>query len=65
MSLYYYFNVGRAIYIEEATDTTPIPVSLPVRVGLYVCMLAMIGLGIYQRPLVDAATTAAMVFGLR
>ncbi len=65
VSLYYYFNVGRAIYIEEAQDTTPIPVSLPVRIGLYVCMIAMIGLGIYQKPLVDAATTAAMVFGLR
>jgi NADH-quinone oxidoreductase subunit N len=65
VSLYYYFNVGRAIYIEEAKDNSPIPVSLPVRVGLYACMVAMIGLGIYQRPLVDAATTAAMVFGLR
>jgi NADH-quinone oxidoreductase subunit N len=65
VSLYYYFNVGRAIYIEEAKDNSPIPVSLPVRVGLYVCMVAMIGLGIYQKPLVDAATTAAMVFGLR
>jgi NADH-quinone oxidoreductase subunit N len=62
VSLYYYFNVGRAIYIEPATDHSPIPVSLPVRVGLYVCMIAMIALGIYQKPLVDAATTAAMVF---
>ncbi|MCG3149559.1 MAG: NAD(P)H-quinone oxidoreductase subunit 2, chloroplastic [Verrucomicrobiae bacterium] len=65
VSLYYYFNVGRAIYIEEAKDTTPIPVSLPVRAGLYVCMLAMIGLGIYQQPLVEAATLAAGIFGLK
>jgi NADH-quinone oxidoreductase subunit N len=65
VSLYYYFNVGRAIYIEEAKDTSPILVSLPMRAGLYVCMLAMIGLGIYQRPLVESATLAAGVFGLR
>lgn len=64
VSLYYYFNVARAIYIDEATETTPIPVSLPVRIGLYVCMLAMIGLGVYQQPLVNAATIAAGVFGL-
>jgi len=65
VSLYYYFNVARAIYIEPATDAAPIPVSWPVRAGLYVCMLAMLGLGIYQRPLVEAATLAAGVFGLR
>ena len=65
VSLYYYFNVARAIYIEEASDATPIAVSLPARAGLYVCMLAMIGLGIYQRPLVDAVNMAAKVFSLR
>ena len=50
--------------MQEADDATPIAVSLPVRFGLYVCMMAMIGLGIYQRPLVEAATLAAKVFGL-
>ena len=65
VSLYYYFNVARAIYIDEGNETTAISVSLPVRVGLYMCMLAMIGLGIYQAPLVQAATLAAGVFGLK
>jgi NADH-quinone oxidoreductase subunit N len=64
VSLYYYFNVARAIYIDEATETEPIPVSWPARVGLYVCMLAMLGLGTYQQPLVQAATTAAAIFRL-
>lgn len=64
VSLYYYFNVGRTIYMEEATNHAPIQVSLPVRVGLYVCMIAMIGLGVYQAPLVNAATQAAAVFRL-
>jgi NADH-quinone oxidoreductase subunit N len=65
VSLYYYFNVARAVYMETSNEITPIPVSLPVRGGLYVCMLAMIGFGIYQRPLVDAANMAANVFSLR
>jgi len=64
VSLYYYFNVARAIYISDADDKTPIPVSLPMRTALYVCMIAMIVLGIYQRPLVEAATVAASVFRL-
>jgi NADH-quinone oxidoreductase subunit N len=65
VSLYYYFNVVRAVYMETGNEIAPIPVSLPVRGGLYVCMMAMIGLGIYQRPLVDAAKMAAKVFSLR
>jgi NADH-quinone oxidoreductase subunit N len=65
VSLYYYFNVARAVYMQEAADGTPIPVSVAVRVGLYICMFAMVGLGIYQRPLVDAANMAAKVFSLR
>jgi NADH-quinone oxidoreductase subunit N len=65
ISLYFYFNVARAIYIEEAVDKTPIPVSSPMRLGLVVCMLAMVGIGIRQLPLVNAANMAANFFGLR
>jgi NADH-quinone oxidoreductase subunit N len=65
ISLYFYLGVGRAIYLQEAEDASPIPVSRPMRAALYVCMVAMIGLGIFQRPLVDAAIKAANVFGLR
>ena len=65
ISLYFYLGVGRAIYLQEADDPVPIPVSKPLRGALYVCMAAMIGLGIFQRPLVDAAIKAANVFGLR
>ncbi len=65
ISLYFYLGVGRAIYLQEAEDSSPISVSTPMRIALYVCMVAMIGLGIFQRPLVDASITAAKVFGLR
>ena len=64
ISLYFYLGVGKAIYMQEAEDTSPIPVSPAMRVALYVCMAAMIGLGIYQLPLVNASIVAAKVFGL-
>ena len=65
ISLYFYLNVARAIYLAEPTDVTPIPVSGPVRVALWVCLVAIIGLGIFQRPLVEAAVKAATVFQLK
>jgi NADH-quinone oxidoreductase subunit N len=65
VSLYYYFNVARAVYMETGNEMTPIAVSLPVRGGLCACMLAIVGFGIYQQPLVDAANLAAKVFSLR
>ncbi len=65
VSLYFYFNVARAIYLQEAEDNSAIPVTAPVRVALWICMAAMIGFGIFQRPLVEMAVTAASVFGLK
>jgi NADH-quinone oxidoreductase subunit N len=65
ISLYFYLGVGRAIYLQEAKDATPIAVSRPMRVALYICMAAIIGLGIFQRPLVDAAIAASSSFGLQ
>ncbi|HVM62324.1 MAG TPA: NADH-quinone oxidoreductase subunit N [Verrucomicrobiae bacterium] len=64
ISLYFYLGVGRAIYLQEAEDASPIVVSKPMRFGLYVCMAAMIGIGIFQRPLVHASIVAAKIFPL-
>jgi NADH-quinone oxidoreductase subunit N len=64
VSLYFYLGVGRAIYLQEAEDATPIVVSKPMRFGLIVCMVAMIGIGIFQRPLVHASIMAAKIFPL-
>ncbi len=67
VSLYFYLNIGRAIYLNAPAqgDDQPIPVTAPMRVALVICMVAMIGLGIYQRPLVDAAIRATSIFGLQ
>jgi NADH-quinone oxidoreductase subunit N len=65
VSLYFYLNVGRAIYLQEPADSTPIPVRLAMRVALWVCLAAMIGLGIFSLPLVEAAQNAARIFTLK
>jgi NADH-quinone oxidoreductase subunit N len=65
VSLYFYLNIGRAIYLQDAEDEVTIPVSAPVRFGLILCMVAMIGIGIFQRPLVEASVRAASVFNLK
>jgi len=65
VSLYFYLNIGRAIYLDEpAAEAGPIPVSPAVRAGLAVCLVAMVGLGIYQQPLVALAQQAVTVFKL-
>jgi len=62
ISLYFYLNVARAIYIEPAASESQVPVSRPLRVALSVCMFAIIGLGMFPQPLVEAAVKAATVF---
>jgi NADH-quinone oxidoreductase subunit N len=59
MSLYYYFNVIRAMYwSKEAPDLSPIPASLPARISLGVCIAGMLFIGIYPNPLVQLAAAA-------
>lgn len=59
ISLYYYFNVIRAIYwSKDAQDLSPITPSLPVRATLYACIAAMLFIGIYPNPLLKAAEEA-------
>jgi NADH-quinone oxidoreductase subunit N len=65
ISLYFYLNVARAIYLDEPVDATPIRASAPMRVALWVCLAVILGLGIYQRPLVDATIQAAKFFQMR
>ncbi len=59
ISLYYYFGVIRAIYwSREAPDLSPIRASVPMRIGIYGCMVGMLWLGLYPNFLLEAARTA-------
>jgi NADH-quinone oxidoreductase subunit N len=59
ISLYYYFGVIRALYWpKDAPDLTPIPVSVPMRISLAICIAAMFYLGIFPQSVLTAATQA-------
>ncbi len=54
ISLYYYFGVVKAIFWTKAAgDLSPIPLSLPARLALYVCIAGMLFLGLYPSPLLN------------
>ncbi|MDB6033058.1 MAG: proton-translocating NADH-quinone oxidoreductase, chain [Verrucomicrobiales bacterium] len=60
MSLYYYFGVIRAMYwSKEVPDLTPIPISIPLRLTIYVCMAGMLYLGLFPNSMVNLANQAA------
>lgn len=59
MSLYYYFGIVRAIYwSRQVPDSSPIPMSRPIRLSLCVCIAGMLFLGIYPNPVLNLASQA-------
>jgi hypothetical protein len=46
------------LIIEEAPDLTPIPISLPARLAIYICLAGMFFLGMFPAPMVDLAACA-------
>ncbi len=58
VSLYYYLQIVYTMYAKEPQDPSPIPVSLPIRLALWVCLAAMLGLGIWQAPLLKISFAA-------
>ena len=58
ISLYYYLMVVKRIYVDPPKITSPIPVSLPLKLILWITILAIVGIGIFQGPLLESAMTA-------
>src|SRR5581483_7681709 len=62
VSIYYYFGVVRAIYwSKETPDLSPIEISLPAKLAIYVCVLGMLYLGMFPNTAVDLAAKAVAV----
>jgi NADH-quinone oxidoreductase subunit N len=61
ISLYYYFGVIRAIYWSEGATRSPIEISRPMRVSIYVCLAGIFYLGLFPGPLLKLANEAAKV----
>ena len=59
ISLYYYLQVVRQMYIEPATDPTPLRVPRLTLGVLGVLLVGMVFVGVYPAPLMDAIRHAA------
>ena len=59
ISLYYYLNVIRQMYIEPAEDTTPMRIPGLTLGLLAVLLVGMVFLGVYPAPLMDAIQYAS------
>jgi len=58
ISLYYYMMVAKRIYVDAPHSTSPILVSTPMKLLMAVSIMAVILIGIFQGPFLDAAITA-------
>lgn len=58
ISLYYYLKVAKKIYVDAPAASSAITVSAPMRLVLWVALAAIIVIGVFQGPFLDAAMTA-------
>jgi NADH-quinone oxidoreductase subunit N len=64
ISLYYYFGVIRAVYFsKEAADLSPITLSAPAKLCVWICLAGIFGLGLFPGPVLSLAEEAAKVLG--
>jgi NADH-quinone oxidoreductase subunit N len=58
ISLYYYLRVVKAMYTQEAIVSRTIAPGFSVRLVMFIALLCIVGLGVYQQPLVSFAIQA-------
>jgi NADH-quinone oxidoreductase subunit N len=63
ISLYYYLNIVRQMYIEEPGDTTPLRLPRLTTAVLLITFAGTVFIGIYPGPLVDVIDTATSALG--
>jgi NADH-quinone oxidoreductase subunit N len=62
ISLYYYLVIVKKMYINEPIDRSPIKISGPMRVALYVGLAGTLVIGIYPQPFMDWVMAATLMF---
>lgn len=62
ISFYYYLIVVKKIYAVEPKETTPIHISIPLKIAIYTSIAGVILLGIWPKPFINASVSAASVF---
>jgi NADH-quinone oxidoreductase subunit N len=59
VALFYYLMIARRMYIDPPDRPGPVPVTGTLAVSVLLCVLGVVGLGLYPKPLVMAALAAA------
>ncbi|MGZ6077034.1 MAG: NADH-quinone oxidoreductase subunit N [Myxococcaceae bacterium] len=59
LGLFYYLSVARSTFMAEGEGSAPVPTRLPLRLAIGACLIAVVGLGLWPRPLLEAADVAA------
>jgi len=59
VALYYYLLVARRMYIEVSDRRDPVPIPGPLGVAIAVCVLGVVGIGVYPGPWVEIAMQVA------
>ena len=65
VSLYYYANIVRQMFLEKPLDETPVEPVPFLRTILWLLVIPTLLLGIYWKPVMEVVTIAAQSFGLR
>ena len=61
VSVYYYLNVSRVMYIGNSNGSQAVAVPLMARLALAVCVAGTLLIGIYPEPLSQLAELAVQV----
>ncbi|MCG3115079.1 MAG: NADH-quinone oxidoreductase subunit N [Candidatus Manganitrophus sp. SA1] len=62
ISFYYYLIVVKKIYTLEPKETTPIQLSMPLKVVIYAGIAGVILLGVWPQPFIEFSVAATSVF---
>lgn len=62
ISMYYYLIVVKKMYVTEPHDRSPVKVSGPIKVVVYVCLIGTLVIGVYPQPVSDWVVSAILMF---
>ena len=59
VALFYYLVVAKRMYIEPPVTATRVPLDATLAASLLICVLAVVALGLWPKPVVMAALRVA------
>jgi NADH-quinone oxidoreductase subunit N len=62
VALFFYMRIARAAYMAEPRSAEPIHIARPLQMAIAGCLAAVIGIGAWPSPLLEASSRAASAF---